>query len=45
MIKEHDLPTNQTRVFSTYSNFTTSRTNPSVYIVKFHGLLLHQMSV
>ena len=45
MLKEHDLITNQIRVFITYNNFTTSRTNPSVYSVKFHSLLLHQMSV
>ena len=45
MLKEYDLPTIQTRIFSTYNNFTTSRTNPNVYGVKFHSLLLHQRSV
>ena len=33
--QEHDLPTNQIGDFSIYNNFTTSRTNPSVYSVKF----------
>ena len=32
-------------LISTCSNFTTSRTRPIVYGVKFHCLLLHQMSV
>ena len=42
--KEHNLPTNHTKVFSTNSNFTASRTNPNIYGVKFHYLLSHQMN-